>query len=270
MSKVGEDFELQSGGLFDDFDGKIESAHFGPPTGDYAKASGTTEVGLYLAINNPEAENPIEQFWSIGKGWSVQDDGKSVSNDTKPESHAFIKNSNGGKLVERMIKLLGGGDYDKGVEVVRKRDRYMTEAEFYPGYAFHFKREDVTITIDKSEKHFKVLLPQKLVEMKETSTSSQSTASKSAAPKTKASKPAEPQKESAEGDTVDLDMAVASLASDKLEKDLKREVLKAVRDPNSPLKGAPATYVKGIVDGSVLKRLEEEGILIKGEEDKYI
>ena len=55
----------------------------------------------------------------------------------------FSTNSQAGMLVDRMVELVGNGDKSKGRDFFLKRGQ-MTQAEFYNGLWFHWKRETMT------------------------------------------------------------------------------------------------------------------------------
>ncbi len=249
MSKTREDFELETG-LFDDLDGVIANVFFGPPSGDYSALSGTADAGLYLVIETPDLEKPMEQFYSLGakKAWKVTDNGEAVVSEAKPDSHAFNTSSRGGALVQRMMSLIGNGDMDKGKEFFIARDCYMTQKGFYTGLNFHWKREPLKTVGGESRD---VLLPNKyLGEVKTaagakgpTGTGTTSTPS---------------------GDATVLDNIVIGLAEGKTERELKQAALK-----NDALK-ANSAYMKDLISGAILKKLETDGKLSKGPENKYV
>ena len=138
-----EDFELGSG-LLDDFDGVVEDAWFAPPRQEYIdRTGGEPTPFLHLSIVSPDADQPIEQVYSIGtaRQWQVERDGKEVVSGKKPDYHNFVANSRGGELVGRIIELAGGGDKAKGVQAVKERGFLMTEAEFFVGLNAHWERE---------------------------------------------------------------------------------------------------------------------------------
>ena len=67
-----------------------------------------------------------------------------VISSVRPDSHRFHANSEAGMLVRRMLELIGDGDMKKGREFLSSRGKHMTEAEFYIGLSFQWKRERVT------------------------------------------------------------------------------------------------------------------------------
>ena len=147
MPKIKEgDYDLETG-LFDDLDGTITGAWFGPPTGEYAVRSGSTDPVLTLSLTSDGLEKPMEQTYSIGaaKQWQVAGGGKEVISGKSPENHRFNLNTRAGALVSRMISLVGEGDRAKGQAFFKARDCYMTEAGFYLGLAFHWKREPLPV-----------------------------------------------------------------------------------------------------------------------------
>jgi len=67
-----------------------------------------------------------------------------VISSVRPDSHRFHANSEAGMLVRRMLELIGNGDMKKGREFLSSRGKRMTEAEFYIGLSFQWKRERIT------------------------------------------------------------------------------------------------------------------------------
>jgi len=245
MPKTREDFELESG-LFDDLDVTFSpDTYFGPPPGDYAAFS--NEVGLHLVMESPELEKPLDQFYSCGKGWVVTDNGKGIANEAKPDKHVFIKGSSAGILVEAMIAKAGGDDYEKGAVLFANRDQYMTQSAFYAGLMYHMLRQEVKRTFDKEVKISKILVPTKFLGE-----------AKGAAGK-KAAAGATPS-----SDNAVLDKIVTDLAEGKTERELKGAALKV-----DALK-ANSAYMKDLISGAVLKRLEADGKLSKGPDGKYV
>lgn len=268
MPKTREDFETINSGLFDDFDGVIIGARFGNPTGKYSEnLTGEAEPGLYLTFNNPEAEKPVEQFFTIGKGWKIINDGKAVENKVKPELHGFNKSSKAAKIVDHLAKVIGNGDAEKGKEFYIARDFYMTQAEFYLGWNAHWKNEESTMTVDGSEKTIKTLLPTKWygeVKSGQTAQSTQTQSDTQVPPQTGSSTTNAPS-----GNVATLDEMVIKLTGGKDEKGVKIAAL-----GNKELKEAVAKinpgYMKDLVSGAVLKRLESEGKLFKDDKGLYL
>ena len=142
MPKLKEgDLEPESG-LADDVDAAIVSVRFDVRR-EYEEKSGSSDPMLLLMLQGPELDQPIEQAYSIGgvKRWEAQSGGRVVVSAKQPDSHRWNAKSRAGELVERMFALIGGGDRKKGQEFFRARDHYMTEADFYTGLNFHWKRE---------------------------------------------------------------------------------------------------------------------------------
>jgi len=81
-----------------------------------------------------------------------------VISSVRPDSHRFHANSEAGVLVRRMLELIGNGDMKKGREFLSSRGKHMTEAEFYIGLSFQWKRERVT-GVDGSKLSFVCLSP---------------------------------------------------------------------------------------------------------------
>lgn len=250
--KSREDFETVTGGLFDDFDGSIVGAKFGLPTGSYASTSGGTAPGLTLTFNNPDAEKPFDQFFSIGNGWEIVDDGKAVRNINKPESHVFTKSSKAGKITDAALKLVGAGDVEKGQEIFIKRDFYMTEAAFYLGWNAHWNIEESKMTIDKQEKIIKTLTPTIWIGF-----AGGTTAQAAPAGGAKAAGPI--------GDAAKMDEELIKLSAGKTERELKQLAIN--KDNTAKF---TSEYKRDIVNGTILKRLETDGKLFKDEKGLYM
>lgn len=250
MPRTKEDFIMPEGGLFDDFDGKVIDAYFGPSTGKYAQASGSAEPGLWLVFENPEADKPFPQFFTIGKGWEIGTSNKEIVNINKPEMELFIRSSKVGKVIDRVAELIGEGDIDKGREYFAKKDMPMINANFYIGWNAHWKNEESEITVEGSKKTVKTLLPNKWYGAEEVKAGAKAKAPEATA------------------DTKALDDLVIKMAAGKTERELKQAILKDTPE-NKSIKDNKV-YMTGVVSGIVLKRLETEGKLFKGEGDKFV
>ena len=156
MGKVREEDMQLSSGLQDDFDAVIASVEFGISK-EYALKSGTSDPMLTLTFGSEEAES-FSQSYSIGgaRQWQIGKGGKEVISQIQPDAHSWNMNSRAGTLVKRMFQLVGNGDMKKGQQFFLSRDRYMTEADFYIGLKFHWKREKMQ-TLGGEERD--VLLP---------------------------------------------------------------------------------------------------------------
>ena len=229
MPKVRpQDMELPAG-LLDDFDGRITDTRFAVKE-DYAAVSATSDPMLILTIETAELEQPIEQGYSIGatRQWEVVRGGAEVVSRVKPDSHAWIAGSRAGDLVAAMMETIGNGDRKAGQAVLLKRDRWMTEAEFYIGYNFHWKRVG-KMSVDGKERQ--VLLPVAFL-------GEESAATAPSAP------PAYLE-------------VLKSLAAGKTEGDLKKAILaRPELKKNAELMGE-------VFNRGLLTRLEESGELVK-------
>ena len=95
LSEEQDDWTTSSG-LPDNFAGTIIGASFG-----YRAEYANGEIPLFLpVIDGPDLDDPIEQGFSIGKGWNVVNGGKSVEHGKKER---FTKSSLMGKLVTRIV-----------------------------------------------------------------------------------------------------------------------------------------------------------------------
>ncbi len=238
-----QDFELEIGGKFDDFDAVITNPYFGDPPKDY-KAEG---CGLMLPLVSPDFEKPNDKFFSIGavKKWKVINNGAAVESEVNPDLHAFTDKSNGGKLFKRMTELIGNGDVSKGTDFFIARGYTMTQAAMYAGLKFHWKSEEY---IGVEDKKFPILLPNKYLGE---DTSVAATVAPAAG------------KQAASSDTGELDALVIKNASGKTEKEVKTW---AVRDATV---SKDTAYMKTLVSGPKLAELERDGKLTKFD-GKYV
>jgi len=239
--KTYADFEPDLGGLFDDFDSPIISAKFGPnPNAEYT-AKVKDNIGLEIELDSG-GERPIVQWYSIGNidQWNSEKDGAEVVRTKNPERHAFHQKTKAYALVEKMIQHVGGGDMKKGMDVFLKRDKFMTQAEFYLGLEFHWKQQDIENPVTKEKSQ--VLLPDKFLgEVKY-----------------------EAKKGPAAGESSELDAFVVELSEGKNAREIKQAVLKDAR-----FAGKDA-YIASIVNGTKLTELEKAGSITKGPDGKYI
>lgn len=136
-----DDMELGTG-LADDFDGTIVDAWFEVKE-KYAEIAGASDPMLILSIDSPESEKPIETAYSTGaaKQWEIGRGGKEITSMKSPDVHRFTMSARAGELVGRLFELVGEGDRAKGQDFFARRGYWMSEAEFYPGLSFHWKRE---------------------------------------------------------------------------------------------------------------------------------
>lgn len=254
MPKVTqEDMELESG-LVNDFDGTIVDANFGINE-QYAAISGTSDPMLLLKLSSPDFENPIEQGWSCGaaKQWEVIRDGKEVVSGVNPNVHRFNMNSRAGKLVTAMFQTIGGGDLKKGQQHFLKKDRYMTEGEFYTGDTYHWLRVKMdTVGGDTKD----VLMPVAYI------------GSSKVAGKTIVAKKETAAMAFDEG----LLQTAIKEASGKSVKELKQAIVKKA---DKSLTGYNA-FIKAVLSGSVIEQLKTEGKVVvdptteEGQEERFV
>ncbi len=257
MVKTRDDFMPDAGAFLDNVDGDIIGAEFEIATGDYADKvmMGGTDakqsVGVLLTIESPEMEKPATQFYSIGSAelWEVVDNGKAIRNTKNPDKHSFRKGSIAWTLAEAMFLAAGNGDIGKGQDILGvKRDKYMTEADFYIGTSWHWTAKTVTSNIQGKTVISNPRVPEKFLGEAKPSTKSKT------APKIA---------EAVEDET--LDKLIVANAPDKTERELKSF---AVRNPDIKKNDA---YMKDIVSGKKLKQLEEAGKLTKNPDtEKYL
>lgn len=136
-----DDMQLTTG-LADDFDGTIVDAKF-DVNPDYERVAGAADPMLILTLECPEFGEPVTQGWSTGGApkWEIGRGGLEITSSVNPDLRRFNMNTRAGELVKRMFKLVGQGNEKAGQEVFLVKKHYMTEAEFYSGLSFHWKRE---------------------------------------------------------------------------------------------------------------------------------
>ena len=229
-----QDMELESG-LADDFDGVISHAYFGIKE-RYDAIAGTSEPKLVFALDGEELEQPQEVAYNTGaaKQWEVVRDGAEIVSGKNPDAHAFNMNSRAGGVVARMFNLVGAGDRAKGQDFFVARGHYMTQAAFYDGLKFHWKREEMT-TVGGDKKQ--VLMPVSYL-----------------------GEVAAKGKKDGVIPTEAIDKIVA-LADGKTEKELKQAIVK------DPVLSKVAGLVNQVLNKGLLKTLETENKLTKSADD---
>lgn len=138
---------VESTGLIDDFDGTISNE----TTFGYDQKYGDNLVFI-LEFDDVETEDgePVRQFYSLGKGWDTNDNGETVFNPANPKG--FNKSSNYGMFIEAVKAT-------DAMAVLMDRGKTPDHADVWHGLKFHFKRTDVTRTINKEDVTSSVLLP---------------------------------------------------------------------------------------------------------------
>ena len=136
-----EDMQLDSG-IADDFDGVISEANF-EINAQYAAKSGTQDPMLTLIVDAPDIEKPVEIRYACGaaKQWEIKENGGELVSGKNPDIRRFNQNSRAGELVDRIFELVGGSDKVKGQDFFINKGFFMTQAGFYTGLNFHWKRE---------------------------------------------------------------------------------------------------------------------------------
>ena len=247
MPKSREDFIADIGGFLDNVDGDIVDATFEIAGGKYADqvmmggSDAKPPVVITLTVESPDLERPATQSYSVGSPdiWEIVDGGKSIIN-KNPDKHSFRKGSMAWHLVEAMMAANGDGDLDKGQEFFVKRDRYMTESDFYTALSYHWAVTEIKTEIAKDRVVIsRPPLPDKF--LGETT-----------------SKKGKDGKAGATSVAIDeLDLILIANATGKTDKELKSF---AVR--NADIKANDA-YVKAVISGKKLKELEDTGELTK-------
>ena len=165
-------WELESG-LPNDFDGKIINARFGTKDEYAAKVAQVGGEGKMLLFDLMDETGEIvaTQGFSIGTGWTVSDDGKSISH---PKRHNVVESSMYGQLQLRVVKELK-------VDLVARG--FPTESSVWDGLAFHWMMQSHK-TVGGSDAQG--LMPTAIVDMGSEPVSKSS--SKSAEPQTEVDK----------------------------------------------------------------------------------
>ena len=255
MPKTREDFVPDVGAFLDNVDGDIVEAVFDIASGDYADkvmmGGGGTQppVVLRLTIESPELDRPAVQSYSVGSQdvWEILDNGKAIQNIKNPDRHLFRKGSIGWALVEAIMTSIGEGNLEKGQDYFIKRDKYMTQADFYTGLSFHWATKALTFNIGGRTFTSNPPLPETYLG--------------EAKPTTK--EKADTTVTVVEDET--LDAIIIGAAPDKNGRELKSF---AVRSPDIKKNDA---YMKAIVSGKKLRQLEEAGLLTRDPDtQKYI
>lgn len=256
MPKNREDYAPDVGGFLDDTDGDIVEARFGVATGEYADkiimGGGDVKppVVITLTVEGPELEKPQQQSFSVGSSdlWEISDDEKSIKNVKNPDKHGFRKGSRAYSLVEAMFMAVGKGDLEKGQDFFINRDVYMTDARFYEGLSFHWATVKLPTVEGKAPSN--VPLPDKFLGDR----------------KTAKGKPAETKKITSINSTeVALDTIILANISGKTDRDIKGFAVRSAEIKKD------SDYLKGVVSGTVLKRLEDSGQITKDPESgKYL
>ena len=246
MAKSKSDFDPDLGGLFDDYDSAVLEASFsGNPNLEYVAKAGEG-LGIVLTMDSG-GDKPIQQFYSIGgkDQWQVLNNGREVVRVKNPDKHAFHAKSRASGLVEAMIMAVGKGNRDAGVEFFLKRDRFMTQADFYMGMNFHWKQQEWKYTNPETKEEVKTtgLFPDAYLGEATVETSSKAPTAQVAS---------------------NLDAIVVELASGKNVRELKQAV---VRDER--FKGQDA-YVRELVNGPKIEQMEKAGQLTMGPDKRYI
>ncbi len=275
MAKSREDYAPDVGGFLDNVDVDITKVSFAVATGEYADkilmggGDQKPPVVMTVTYEGPELEKPREQSYSVGNSelWEVSDDGSFITNKKDSTKHGFRRGSRAYSLIEAMFLAVGGASEDditevftnpklkknvqaeleKGQDFFIKRDAFMTENIFAEGLSFHMVSMKLP-TVEGKEPS-SVPLPVKFLGDKKPSKGKVVPAGKKTVATTNDA----------------LDKIIIETASGKTDKEIK---VFAVRHD---VVKKDAGYLKGVVDGSVLKRLEDAGSITKDPESgKFI
>ncbi len=273
--KSREDYAPDIGGFLDGIDGDIVDVKFAIATGEYADkimmggGDAKPPVVMIITVESPELEKPAVQSFSVGSSelWEVSDDEKSIKNVKNPDKHGFRKGSRAYSLIESMFLSVGGAspedieevltdtksgkkllaEMEKGQDFFIKRDAYMTEAKFAEGLSFSWATMKLPTAVEgkTSNAPFAVkFLGDKKVAVK----------GKAAPAKV------EKKADTTSSATDVLDAILAENASGLTDTGIKGF---AVRNPEIKKDTA---YLKAVVSGEVLKRLENSGKIVKDPE----
>jgi len=132
-----------STGLLDDADVTIENGYFGT---DASYKSGEQLLWI-LEGESPDSDEPVRQFYSIGKGWETSDNGETVEGRDK-----FNDQSNYYRFFRAALEC------DGVQEVVEDRENDPAVGALWNGLQFHMERQEIVPDNDNI-KPWWVLLP---------------------------------------------------------------------------------------------------------------
>ena len=132
-----------STGLLDDADVTIENGYFGT---DASYQSGDALIWI-LEGESPDSDEPVRQFYSIGKGWETSDNGETVEGKDK-----FNVLSNYYMFFRAAL------DCDGVQEIVEDRANDPAVGNLWNGMTFHMERQEI-IPENDNIKPWHVLLP---------------------------------------------------------------------------------------------------------------
>ena len=135
-------------GFADDVDGYISEAKFGIKE-DYAKAAAATmgeesraPMMLLLTLHAIDGGYVAQQGYSIGGGWTSEDEGESVEHTSGKVN--FVKNSIYGLLIDRVANELGVDMASKGAGDPRIASTWV-------GLGFHWNQEEHDVVTRKDQ-----------------------------------------------------------------------------------------------------------------------
>jgi len=122
-------------GLVHDVDAWIKNPHFGEKEEYAAKLAETgAEGGKMFLVDLADENGEIigNQGWSIGTGWIVSEDGKSISH---PKRHNVVGSCRYGQLQNRVVGELA-------VDMKELTKKPPTDATAWDGMGFHWMQEE--------------------------------------------------------------------------------------------------------------------------------
>lgn len=134
VKEYANDWELDEGGLPDDFDFTITSAEFGYEE-NYKDQTGAMIPLLKLHGTSPDVEIDTAVTYSLGSGWEPTKGGKEIKN--AQGKHVFTKTSMIGRLIERVTSKEPPG---LGIDMAARGSAKI--AAVWVGLSFHMKREE--------------------------------------------------------------------------------------------------------------------------------
>jgi len=243
-----DDLELEVSG-FDDFAGPITDAYF-DIIAEYAEKAGSDIVHLICEVAAEGFQKPPKLGgFSCGGAdkWDIAKDGKELlPKKGKPRFHA---NSNAGVFVSDILKMAGDGDIKKGAEVLAKRGFLMTQAGFYIGLESRWVKRASPNPVDKSST-VSIQVPTEYLILGDSKTIATKTVPTAV-------------DEGFEISDEELGK-IQEIAEGKTERELRQACIKV---PELKLNTA---LMSQIYNKGLLKKLENEGRLTLGPNEKYV
>ena len=273
MPKItGADIIPGSGG-FDDFSGLIIDAFFEKNT--YGGTVVNPTISLQCMVESPDFEEPVRLGgFSCGKEdkWEIVKEGREL-NPLKGDAR-FRNNCNAGVFVTELCKVAGHGDVDKGAALLAARGYLPTQADFYIGLDSRWvkqarknpmsKPDDIKpdITVQCATDY--VNIPGYVNIPVEAKAEAKAKAPVAPVKAAEDKAPAKATKSNYEIEP-DVQFELQGIAKGKTLPELKKAILG--KDASEAMKDQK--FRNFLFSEGGFKALEEGGILIKGEDEKY-